>query len=115
MNWNSDDDAESWREEFSPAGRGFLPRRKFTGYSKSEFYESVEWKALREQVLSFYGRVCMRCDKYKNVIIQVDHIEPRSRRKDLELRFDNMQVLCKACNDWKGGKTIDYRSRHYHK
>ena len=75
----------------------------------SSFYESKAWKKLRAKVLKKYGRKCMFCGKTQGVI-QVDHIKPRSKYPELELVFDNMQVLCKDCNMEKSNKhSTDYR------
>lgn len=61
------------------------------------FYASDEWRRLRYRVLKEYGRKCMCCHKTDGVM-HVDHIKPRSKYPDLELVFDNMQVLCEDCN-----------------
>ena len=43
--------------------------------------------------------------------MHVDHIKPRSLYPDLELEFENLQVLCKYCNLEKSNKDeIDYRN-----
>ena len=76
---------------------------------KANFYESKPWKRLRAKVLKTYGWQCMKC-AIKTGIMQVDHIKPRSKFPDLELTFDNMQVLCKDCNMAKSNyHSTDYR------
>ena len=73
------------------------------------FYSTVEWKTLRKQVLSHYGNACMKCG-LENDSNCVDHIEPRSIHKELELEFNNLQVLCNICNLVKSNRnSIDYR------
>ena len=53
----------------------------------------------------------MLCAKTKGVM-HVDHIKPRSKFPDLELEFDNLQILCKACNLGKSNKDqTDFRQR----
>lgn len=80
---------------------------------QERFYQSGQWKQLRKKVLSCYGEICMRCKSIEN--IHVDHIYPRSTHKELELRFDNMQVLCRSCNSSKSNRTTsDYRRSCYH-
>src|SRR4051812_36653407 len=75
------------------------------------FYWTPEWRKLRREVIARYGRVCMCCGvitKGRNT--HVDHIQPRSKRRDLELDFSNLQLLCKNCNDSKSDKhCTDYR------
>ena len=68
--------------------------------SKKDFYTSWEWAKLRYEVLKRYGAVCMCCRSTENIV--VDHIKPRSKYPELELSFDNMQVLCSLCNRGKG-------------
>ena len=76
-----------------------------------EFYNSSAWISLRNKVIKAYGRVCMKC-KYSGPYIQVDHIKPRSLFPKLELKFYNMQVLCKDCNLEKSNKHFtDYRTQ----
>ena len=65
------------------------------------FYESRPWQVLRYQALKRYGRKCCLCGA-SNVRLHVDHIKPRSRYPELELRIDNLQVLCEPCNMGKG-------------
>lgn len=65
--------------------------------SSGRFYKTQEWKELRFRVLAKYGRLCMCCGTTTGSM-HVDHIKPRSRRPDLSLNFNNLQVLCSACN-----------------
>ena len=64
------------------------------------FYDSWAWKGLRYKVLLKYGAVCMLCGatRESGAIICVDHIKPRRKYPELELEFDNMQILCEDCN-----------------
>lgn len=78
------------------------------------FYSSKDWKDLRIEVLEKYGEVCMRCGACDD--IAVDHIMPRSLYPELELEFDNLQVLCRSCNSSKSNvSTQDYRTRQHQK
>lgn len=67
------------------------------------FYKTKKWLSLRYKVIERYGRECMSCGSSEN--IQVDHIKPRSKYPDLELDFDNMQILCSDCNMGKSNKS----------
>ena len=55
--------------------------------------------------------MCGRSPKtHRGVVANVDHIKPRSKYPELSLVFDNLQVLCGACNKGKGNKyQTDYR------
>lgn len=73
--------------------------------TKSDFYVSEVWMAMRELVFQKYGKRCMRGINCGGPL-QIDHIKPRSKFPELELDFNNLQVLCKSCNDWKSN--VDY-------
>ncbi len=61
------------------------------------FYDSRAWRELRYQVIKTHGRKCQACgDTSKK--IHVDHIKPRSKYPELELDFQNLQILCEDCN-----------------
>jgi 5-methylcytosine-specific restriction endonuclease McrA len=77
---------------------------------KTDFYQSWEWRTLRVKVLQQYGARCMCCGAAPEhvtvggepVMIVVDHIKPLSKRWDLRLDRNNLQVLCQECNQGKG-------------
>jgi len=46
----------------------------------------------------------MLCNSEERIV--VDHIKPRSKFPELELVFDNCQVLCNSCN--MGKSNNDY-------
>lgn len=80
-------------------------------HEPSNFYLTNEWRSLREVVLLHYGAICMKCCSKTH--IHVDHIKPRSIYPELELHFENMQVLCRSCNSSKSNKSIkDYRIKN---
>jgi len=64
---------------------------------KDNFYRSEKWLALRYQALKKYGRVCALC-RTESGEMHVDHIKPRSKYRNLEYDFSNLQILCKQCN-----------------
>lgn len=61
------------------------------------FYGSEVWRDLRYRVLKAKGRICALCGVSSGPM-HVDHIKPRSKYPKLALEFDNLQVLCAACN-----------------
>ena len=67
------------------------------------FYDSKEWRSLRYQVLKEQGRICALC-KSRDGRMHVDHIKPRSLYPELALVFENLQVLCEACNLGKSNR-----------
>ena len=64
---------------------------------------------LKEQVKSRDGFRCLCCGYGKQRIqLQVDHISPSSHGGNHH--FDNLQTLCKTCNDAKGIEKISFRN-----
>jgi 5-methylcytosine-specific restriction endonuclease McrA len=87
---------------------GFRKEKK--EWNPHEFYDSKAWRMLRYQVLKVYGRKCALC-KQTDGRMHVDHIKPRSLHPELELVFDNLQVLCEACNLGKSNRdSTDFRT-----
>lgn len=74
------------------------------------FYSNSRWVELREEVLDYYGEICMKCGSKEH--IAVDHILPYSLFPEKRLDFNNMQVLCRSCNSSKSNrKYTDYRPK----
>ena len=65
--------------------------------SDDDFYKSDKWRRLRYKVIQKYEGRCMAC-KCRDKPLHVDHIKPRSLHPELELSFNNLQVLCEDCN-----------------
>lgn len=82
-------------------------------FDNRKFYKSREWQELRVRVLEKYDCKCMMCGrspKDHGVVLNVDHIKPRSKYPELSLCFENLQILCGACNRGKLNKyETDYR------
>lgn len=73
------------------------------------FYRSRDWLEIRYAIIKKYGRECMACGQLRGSM-HVDHIKPRSKYPELELQFDNLQILCKECNYGKSDKDeTDFR------
>lgn len=85
-------------------------KTKVKRVSSKSFYSSWAWKKLRFEVIKTYGATCMCCGSDKNIV--VDHIKPRSKFPDLELDFNNMQILCNQCNMGKSNDDFtDFRDK----
>lgn len=88
------------------------PAPKYTKDMGSEFYKTNEWKDLRKRAFRRYGHRCMCCG-FEAKSMHVDHIKPRSKYPELELVFNNLQILCKPCNMAKSNlNENDYRDNH---
>jgi 5-methylcytosine-specific restriction endonuclease McrA len=76
--------------------------------SPADFYETREWRELRYKVLRKFGFKCMACGSgTEKGPLHVDHIKPRSYFPELELEFENLQVLCGDCNIGKSNHFSD--------
>jgi 5-methylcytosine-specific restriction endonuclease McrA len=79
----------------------------------NDFLKSEEWFRLKARAIATYGCTCMRCRKKIALWshINVDHIKPRKYFPQLANDFNNLQILCAACNKSKGNKhDTDYRN-----
>lgn len=77
-----------------------------------EFYDTPRWLDLRYSVLRRDGGRCVVCGRgaKDGVIIQVDHIKPRSIYPALQWDQNNLQVMCRDCNQGKSNRdTKDWR------
>jgi len=91
------------------SGKGRQKKRP----KKRSFYQSREWKELRYKILVKYGARCQCCGATAKdgAKINVDHIEPISKKWERRLDETNLQVLCGACNLGKGAHdTTDWRA-----
>ena len=72
-----------------------------------DFFQSPVWLRLRYEVLKRHHGRCQACGRsaHDGVVIQVDHIKPRSLYPHLSLVLTNLQVLCDDCNLGKSNKS----------
>ena len=84
--------------------RSFLHHAEAEQLEYSRFYQTPDWRNLRELVIERDGPVCRGCARSIDDArdLTVDHIRPRSRFPSLALEADNLQVLCRSCNSAKG-------------
>jgi len=71
---------------------------------QQRFYNSAEWRLIREQVIQERNHVCQKCGLRitREYDLTVDHIKPRSKFPELALEKSNLQILCRRCNSAKG-------------
>jgi len=86
----------------------WLPRDEWEKQTE-RFYNSLEWKELRYEVLRENAGSCVCCGARASdgVRIHVDHIKPRSKYPELQLDKGNLQVLCEDCNFGKSNYYAD--------
>lgn len=82
-----------------------------TPHTKEYFYNSCDWKELRQMVFVAYKNICFNCGCKDHTLLHVDHIVPVSVDPERCLDFRNMQILCESCNLSKGNKnTTRYKT-----
>jgi 5-methylcytosine-specific restriction endonuclease McrA len=75
------------------------------------FYHSKDWLFLRYEALKKLPKKCACCAKTEGEM-HVDHIKPRSKYPELELDFNNLQILCRDCNLGKSNlDETDWRNK----
>ena len=94
-------------------GRNAAKKAKVSRLDNEKFYSSSHWLELRVRVLENNKCCCMMCGaspKEDGIKLHVDHIKPRSKYPELSLDYNNLQVLCEACNIGKSNYyETDYR------
>lgn len=76
-----------------------------THASRADFYNSLAWVRLREQILQRDNYECQWCKaegrvaNSRNAILEVDHIKPLEQFPELALDPDNLRTLCKDCHN----------------
>lgn len=78
------------------------PAKRFDSEKFNAFYTSKEWRKLRYRVLRDQPHKCACCGSVEQPF-HVDHVKPRFKYPELELDYDNLQILCEDCNMGKGG------------
>ena len=73
-------------------------------------YGHENWKKLKRFVNKFFGRVCLRCGS-KRGMFHADHVVPYAMDKSRAFDPTNLQQLCAPCNQWKGGRYMEFRTK----
>lgn len=107
--YNEESEFEDWRDKIAPPVKIIYKKSVFK-HPQDKFFNSEAWRGLRLRVLNVYGYKCMKCKSLERSP-HIDHIRPRSKYPHLALEFDNLQVLCEACNVDKSTDVVDYRPK----
>lgn len=82
--------------------------------ARALFYNSPEWRALRQVVLERDHYECQWCKDQGRVtsqfnsILEIDHIKELHLHPELATELDNLRTLCKDCHN-KRHKRMNYR------
>jgi len=78
-----------------------LEKKKKRSWSRN-FLNSKAWKLLRKEIMCEHKNICVYCGSTEQ--LNVDHILPKSKFKELALLKSNLQILCWTCNKKKSTK-----------
>jgi len=98
-----------------------------TREQKRKFYDSKEWKQLREFIKQRDNYECQECKrkgyvtvdtneyseraKRKKIALVVDHIKPLEDYPELALDPDNLETLCVRCHNKKHRRTFEFQKK----
>lgn len=60
----------------------------------------------RADLISRIGQYCSYCEMKLDADLEVEHVQPKSLHRDLELKWENFLLACKNCNSTKGHKDV---------
>ncbi|WP_112181387.1 HNH endonuclease [Paraliobacillus zengyii] len=91
-----------------------------TNEQKRKFYDSAEWKALREQVKKRDNYECQQCKREGRVTVDTGEYSKKAKRKkiklvvhhikelyhypELALDIDNLETVCVDCHNKEHGR-----------
>lgn len=84
-----------------PVKKGDVPTDK-NGQPK----EYPEYGKAKTDLLRRLGKFCSYCEIELKDGTEVEHVQPKSRRRDLEKEWSNFLLACKRCNTRKGKKQV---------
>ena len=81
---------------------------------RQKFRDSSQWRALRYDCLTLSEGRCCLCGRtaHDGTTLQVDHVVPITVDWSKRMERDNLQVLCKDCNEGKSNRdATDWRAK----
>jgi uncharacterized protein (TIGR02646 family) len=84
-----------------PIDKGTTPLDKDSNPIQLEIYQQS-----RGHLITRLGAYCSYCERYLGGNIAVEHIQPKSKKPQLELDWDNFLIACNNCNSIKGDKEV---------
>ena len=108
--------------------RVVMPEYK-TKEQKRKFYDSREWKQLREAVKQRDNYECQPCKrngmvtidtnsysesaKRKKIELVVHHIQELEHHPSLALDIDNLETVCVDCHNREHGRLFEKKENHW--
>lgn len=85
-----------------------------TRAKRRQFYQSKEWRRLRQEILARDNFECQWCKKdgilstRQDAVLEVDHIQELEYYPELALEKSNLRTLCKTCHN-KRHERFDFK------
>lgn len=75
-------------------------------------FEGEKGMRFKNRFLAEFGECCERCGTTDRSVLQVHHVKPFSKFPHLAYEYENLDVLCKRCNQELGNSGIvDYERK----
>lgn len=91
-----------------------------TKESRAKFYNSEEWRQMRDYIRKRDNYECLFCKRDGGVttrhdaVLEVDHIKELEHYPELALEETNLRTLCRDCHN-KRHERFNYRPRNKEK
>ena len=73
-----------------------------------EFYNSPEWKRVRDYIFLRDGMLCVRCGNPGEIVHHKIHLNPHNITDPyIALGEDNLELLCRQCHGEEHSSDID--------
>lgn len=91
-----------------PVIRGNTPRDSYGNAVQYAHYGDA-----RDSLIERVGNYCSYCEVALHSSIQIEHVQPKSHRRDLETSWDNFLFACDYCNPIKGDKQVELSNYYW--
>lgn len=85
-----------------PVDKGDVPTDE-----KDEPKKFSKYGEARPDLIRRLGSFCSYCEMELKDGTEVEHVQPKSRKRDLEKEWSNFLLACKRCNTRKGSKPVN--------
>jgi uncharacterized protein (TIGR02646 family) len=65
-----------------------------------------KYRKARRDLVERLGSYCSYCERRHDEAPAVEHVQPKSRRRELERDWDNLLLACRNCNSTKGSRDL---------
>lgn len=84
-----------------PVIRGEIPKNE-----DGSDYIPDKYQKYRGHLIERLGKYCSYCERPMSHSIAVEHIQPKSKNRELEVTWSNLLICCANCNPTKGDMDV---------